>query len=301
MRKAFTLIELLVVIAIIAILAAILFPVFAQAKEAAKKTSCLSSTKQMAIGIYIYTTDSDDTMCQTSWEQDGPGTQSYNPANPAGAYQVHWTFLIQPYIKNWKIFVCPSDPNPTPTDAPCPNGQSDVGNLVNGQMTCDWAAQVNSYIPVYNVMPAHDWTVVSLGQLDSPAQQIMVTEHRNDQVASDGHKGTSGFFPSQPCPNWALVPYPAGSGQYSYFPASVAQAEYAAASPNFAANKNIFKKYDIVRVAWDRHSGQQNANYCFADGHAKNQNVGQTLNPNAYEYGTRWYPNSQPWNTSPCQ
>lgn len=300
MKKAFTLIELLVVIAIIAILAAILFPVFAQAKEAAKKTQCLSNTKQMAIGIYMYTTDYDDTMCQTSWEQDGPGSTNYNPANPNGAYQVHWTFLIQPYIKNWNIFLCPSDPNPTPTDAPCANGQGQVGQLVNGLMTCDWAAQKNSYIPVYNVMPAHDWTVVQLGQLSSPANQIMVTEHRNDLVAADGHKGTSGFYPSQPCPNWQLVPYPAGAGQYSYFTTQVAQSELASASPNYAANKSYFKNFDILRVAWDRHTGGGGANYSFADGHAKYQTLAQTLNPNSYEYGDRWYPNSQPWNASPC-
>ena len=60
-KKAFTLIELLVVIAIIAILAAILFPVFAQAKEAAKKTACLSNEKQLALGILMYNNDSDDT------------------------------------------------------------------------------------------------------------------------------------------------------------------------------------------------------------------------------------------------
>src|SRR5438309_2483944 len=110
--RAFTLIELLVVIAIIAILAAILFPVFAQAKEAAKKTACLSNTKQIALGLYMYASDSDDNLCNTSWEQDTAGFMggiAYNPQNPAGTYQVHWSFLIQPYIKNWNIFVCGSD------------------------------------------------------------------------------------------------------------------------------------------------------------------------------------------------
>jgi len=67
MKRAFTLIELLVVIAIIAILAAILFPVFAQAKEAAKKTTCLSNTKQMALGIYMYSNDNDDVYPQNDW------------------------------------------------------------------------------------------------------------------------------------------------------------------------------------------------------------------------------------------
>src|SRR3954464_10321579 len=65
--RAFTLIELLVVIAIIAILAAILFPVFAQAKEAAKKTSCLSNVKQVALSTVMYAGDNDDTMFPTSY------------------------------------------------------------------------------------------------------------------------------------------------------------------------------------------------------------------------------------------
>ena len=278
-RSGFTLIELLVVIAIIAILAAILFPVFAQAKEAAKKTACLSNSKQIALGIYMYSGDSDDTMCQTSWEQDPAGFMNgiaYNPANPSGTYQVHWSFLIQPYVKSWNIFVCPSDSNVIGTDNPCVNGQSEVGTLTGGLMTCDWAAQKNSYIPVYNILPAHDWTVVSLGQISSPANQIMVAEHRNDLIAADNHKGTSGFFPSQPCPNWTQVAYPAGTGQYSQFPAAVAAAEYKLTG-TAAANKPLFKKYDILRVAWDRHSGQQNGNYCFTDGHAKNLALGATL------------------------
>jgi prepilin-type N-terminal cleavage/methylation domain-containing protein/prepilin-type processing-associated H-X9-DG protein len=305
MRRAFTLIELLVVIAIIAILAAILFPVFAQAKEQAKKTACLSNTKQMALGIYMYTNDSDDVFPQNDYEQDPVGFMngiSYNPANPNGTYQITWTYLIQPYIRNWNIYVCPSDSNVVTTDSPCPNGVSDIGVLnSSGQMYCDWAAQKNSYIPVYNVLPAHDWTVTSITQFATPANQIVVTEHRNDNAAADRHKGTSGFFPSQPCPAWQLVPYAPGAKQYSQEPQAVLQAEYALAQvPNFQSNATIFKKWDIVRVAWDRHSGGQGANYSYADGHAKYQTLGQTVNPSAYQYGDQWYPNSQPWNTSPC-
>ena len=177
MRRAFTLIELLVVIAIIAILAAILFPVFAQAKEAAKKTACLSNTKQIALGLYMYAGDVDDTLPNTSWQQDNAATGAkygtYNPQNPNGTYQVHWTFLIQPYIKNWNIFVCPSDPKPTPTDALCANGQAGAGQLTGGLMTCDWAAQYNSYIPIYNALPAHDWTVVTL----TPISITCIADH----------------------------------------------------------------------------------------------------------------------------
>jgi prepilin-type N-terminal cleavage/methylation domain-containing protein/prepilin-type processing-associated H-X9-DG protein len=106
MRKtAFTLIELLVVIAIIAILAAILFPVFAQAKEAAKRTVCLSNTKQSILAYLMYTNDSDDTT---------PAVEEYyggNPNIPTGyTYQVidYWE-LVQPYSKNVQMFFCPDD------------------------------------------------------------------------------------------------------------------------------------------------------------------------------------------------
>ena len=175
--RGFTLIELLVVIAIIAILAAILFPVFAQAKEAAKKTSCLSNNKQIGTATYMYAQDSDDTMCQTSWES----ALTPQAFNPGGKYQIHWTFLMQPYIKNWDMFKCPSDSTPQTPKNPCPNGEADLGKMnASGQMYCDWMAQKYSYIPNYNVMPAHDWTPVSQTAYSSPADTIIATERRRN-------------------------------------------------------------------------------------------------------------------------
>lgn len=101
MKRAFTLIELLVVIAIIAILAAILFPVFAQAKEAAKRTSCLSNTKQAGLAYVMYYNDYDDTTPTV--------VETYNFVS-AGGYGVtdYWE-LINPYTKNTQIFLCPDD------------------------------------------------------------------------------------------------------------------------------------------------------------------------------------------------
>lgn len=114
-NKAFTLIELLVVIAIIAILAAILFPVFAQAKEAAKKTQCLSNTKQIGLGALMYSGDSDDAFSPSEYGNDG-----------AAGPHLAWTTLTMPYIKNGDmkvnaqgvavstgksgIFACPTAP-----------------------------------------------------------------------------------------------------------------------------------------------------------------------------------------------
>lgn len=293
MKKAFTLIELLVVIAIIAILAAILFPVFAQAKEAAKKTSCLSNMKNIATATYLYAGDSDDMLCQTSWESVNT-PQPYNPK----PYQIHWTFLMQPYIKSFDIFVCPSDSNPVTPKYPAPNGIGDLGKLNNaGLMYCDWQAPKYSYIPNYNLMPAHDWSPVSLTILPEPANTIAVAERRNKEglgAVIGKQKGLSGFNPSQPCADSVLVPS-------QYAPLTGSPDRYALwtedeAVQHLAADTN--DKNDITRVAWERHSG--GANYAYADGHAKYQKLGQTLNPTRYQYGDKFYPPYAPYNTGPC-
>jgi prepilin-type N-terminal cleavage/methylation domain-containing protein/prepilin-type processing-associated H-X9-DG protein len=109
MKKAFTLIELLVVIAIIAILAAILFPVFAQAKEAAKKTACLSNMNQIGLGLQMYLSDYDDQMFFRSGNVNGrSGDIPTVNAN-------RWWNMLMPYIKNSQVFQCPSDALPTPS------------------------------------------------------------------------------------------------------------------------------------------------------------------------------------------
>lgn len=110
--RGFTLIELLVVIAIIAILAAILFPVFAQAREAARKTSSLSNCKQLGLGSMMYVQDYDEMYPCNSWDTPPLGTRDTDSGNPAFPAAFNWMFKVQPYVKNRQILVCPSDPNP---------------------------------------------------------------------------------------------------------------------------------------------------------------------------------------------
>lgn len=94
LRQGFTLIELLVVIAIIAILAAILFPVFARARENARRSSCSSNLKQIGLGLMQYVQDYDEIMPMNNTNEAAGGI---------------WMDKIQPYIKSYQLFKCPSD------------------------------------------------------------------------------------------------------------------------------------------------------------------------------------------------
>src|SRR5205085_5932984 len=112
-RKGFTLIELLVIIAIIAILAAILFPVFAQAREKARQTSCLSNTKQLGTAYVMYLQDYDETFPPHVTERTAPlGT----PDTPEARAPYSYKTKLDPYVKNQGVYKCPSAPAwPTPS------------------------------------------------------------------------------------------------------------------------------------------------------------------------------------------
>lgn len=117
-KRGFTLIELLVVIAIIAILAAILFPVFAQAREKARATSCLSNVKQVNLSWQMYLQDYDETMVALAYRA---------PLDPN--YQTYWwPKLLDPYTKSWAMYKCPSAPDPA--------------NIFTGSNTSWWANQM---------------------------------------------------------------------------------------------------------------------------------------------------------------
>jgi prepilin-type N-terminal cleavage/methylation domain-containing protein/prepilin-type processing-associated H-X9-DG protein len=136
-QTGFTLIELLVVIAIIAILASILFPVFARARENARRTSCLSNLKQIGLGIMQYTQDYDEkypmnywwanpsdanvgVACPADWG-DRPCSKFYintGGGGPGFGKFVTWMDLVHPYVKSVQIYTCPSATKPEGVDAP---------------------------------------------------------------------------------------------------------------------------------------------------------------------------------------
>ena len=174
--NGFTLIELLVVIAIIAILAAILFPVFAQAREKARQSTCLSNLKQLGLGIMMYTDDYDE--CYPFRQDDFP--------NQPGMWGV--ANFVYPYTKNMKIWGCPSQ-----TKATSANGG------ISGLITQDMGAwglyknynnhySLNSHLcpqvsynggnPQYNEsnVGMQPMKSVSIGQIPKPADIIMICE-----------------------------------------------------------------------------------------------------------------------------
>ena len=103
-KRGFTLIELLVVIAIIAILAAILFPAFARARENARRASCQSNLKQIGLGILQYTQD---------YDEKYPIQETVVTTDE----QTRWAYAIQPYVKSEQLFQCPSESTALPTGA----------------------------------------------------------------------------------------------------------------------------------------------------------------------------------------
>ena len=141
-RKGFTLIELLVVIAIIAILAAILFPVFAQARESARQTSCLSNTKQVGLGLLQYVQDYDEQF--PLFRYPNTNSNANQPDTPWGPWKnanIGWDKAIQPYVKNTQIFRCPSNdtgvwPNACDDGSRCDDSKATGANdyAMNGHL-----------------------------------------------------------------------------------------------------------------------------------------------------------------------
>ncbi|MBI5831614.1 MAG: DUF1559 domain-containing protein [Armatimonadetes bacterium] len=157
-RRAFTLIELLVVIAIIAILAAILFPVFAKAREKARTSSCQSNLKQIGIALKQYEQDYDEMSTNTSIAGDVA-----DPALPNAQF-VTWDEAIQPYLKSTQIFLCPSDVRRAG------NGGRQARSYASNPVVLGNGADAPTW---WGLAPAYG---ISIASIISPATLIQVTE-----------------------------------------------------------------------------------------------------------------------------
>jgi prepilin-type N-terminal cleavage/methylation domain-containing protein/prepilin-type processing-associated H-X9-DG protein len=242
-HQGFTLIELLVVIAIIAILAAILFPVFAQAREKARMTACLSNVKQIALGVQMYAQDYDELLPVAGYNAQCRG---------------RWQFQVYPYVKNQQVFTCPNL-----ASNPWVYG---VGNLTCAQNSV--VVQVGT-----NDRGGYGWSYAlqgdsggqtgavldraagySLARINKPADTIIIGE--------TGFPGTS----SQAA-GWAVMaadprlPYAASFGQPGLF---------------FQGRHHTSKTRSDTSGAMPLPIDGR-ANVAFLDGHAKNLSIAQAF------------------------
>ncbi|MFO8082151.1 MAG: DUF1559 domain-containing protein [Armatimonadota bacterium] len=163
-HRGFTLIELLVVIAIIAILAAILFPVFARAREKARQTSCQSNLKQLGLGIQMYMQDYDETIL--------PARLGGSPNN------VCWTEMLYPYLNNDQIFICPS--HSTPVTSSGTDGYPKSYGL-------NYEIHTFNTYHGYSANPIDVWPPVSMAQLKEPAELISAADYDFNQPGVHFH------------------------------------------------------------------------------------------------------------------
>jgi prepilin-type N-terminal cleavage/methylation domain-containing protein/prepilin-type processing-associated H-X9-DG protein len=288
-RNAFTLIELLVVIAIIAILAAILFPVFAQAKNAAKKTQDLSNMKQMGTGTQLYLQDSDDIYGQAYYYKDNAGD--------TGGYW-HWTATHWNYIKNAQMFVSPGDPSNglPPTNPPC---ATVADGTINFGAPCDAQVPRISYTVNAAVMPRLRKSTdvansVSATGIDQVAQTILVASFSNTAACvndtsqnqtstgykNKSHRPTNAYMTSASGGKWA-----GDNAADRDIPAvyavttAIAKEAWAFCKTGADSSSRVHLKY----IQADRFGN--GSNYAFADGHAKFMSPDATLNPNQFLWG----------------
>jgi prepilin-type N-terminal cleavage/methylation domain-containing protein/prepilin-type processing-associated H-X9-DG protein len=165
-RRGFTLIELLVVIAIIALLAAILFPVFARARENARRTGCQNNLKQIGVGVAQYTQDYDEMMVPYRNQANGSDTPFHA--------------LLQPYVKSTQIFKCPSNSTisgmtgtNTATTVPVPVGPISRSYYGNGNNDGHWAGPNNGRRAM-----AEGGTTRPIADYAFPARTILIMETR---------------------------------------------------------------------------------------------------------------------------
>lgn len=278
LRRAFTLIELLVVIAIIAILAAILFPVFAQAREKARATACLNNMKQIGLGTLQYVQDYDETFPAAAINL--PGT------SPA---MVSSSKVLGPYIKSTGVWQCPDD-SFTNGDATLAstygNGAANVSYMPNAitpysnwgqdyaQKAALGVAKPAGLFGLYQEYP-WGWPSAGLAQAKYPADLIMYV---------DNLQGWAGYFGGQGAVNTEVDTWYKTNGAVAMcFISSVNQATWEITdsfqNPSYPDGKGVLK-----------HSGRMNL--LFADGHVKNWGPTQLLDSTGNVNPKNWLSNA---------
>jgi prepilin-type N-terminal cleavage/methylation domain-containing protein/prepilin-type processing-associated H-X9-DG protein len=303
-RPGFTLIELLVVIAIIAILAAILFPVFAQAREKARQASCLNNLKQIGTALMMYAQDHDETF--------PPAYYYRNPlagSNLDGTGIEQWSGFCQPYVKNFKVFVCPSDKlgGLPPTNFDTQSNNAGAG-IPGGAVSFTAGLQDNqaprlSYTANELVMPrprggvggvpvGQPQQVVTMAAIDTPSDVIAVTEFTDylNAVSGTGPGGTA-YKSHRPSNGIA-----ADASGTVYDTSNPMPSTLFALSPQVA--DEVFRAQPsapvgggalphIVYVSAGRHSDQNI--FLFCDGHVKSMKVAASLDCGHFLWGKRAY------------
>jgi len=267
-RKAFTLIELLVVIAIIAILAAILFPVFAQAKEAAKKTSCLNNTKQVALSMIGYSADSDDYMVPVNGCNWGSGT--YGTVN-CGTYPE----LTQPYAKNWQMHRSPGDPSGenvygTMPDDSGPCTATDKGRCYGWRSSYGYNFLFLSPPLIDSSRPGVP-TPVSGTAVGAPANTVWTATSIWDRVTNGAPRGGGNWAVNPPCwtnPDGNSYAVPGVGNGVSFY--------YLATATGRPWDYTVRSATQFGYV-WPFFTGNTIVNTSFVDGHSKGQKIGDLV------------------------
>jgi prepilin-type N-terminal cleavage/methylation domain-containing protein len=172
-RRGFTLIELLVVIAIIAILAAILFPVFARAREKAREISCLNNMKQLGLGLTQYLQD---------WDESFPANRfNKTPGGPVTTGQegspYNWKRALESYVKGSSVFLCPSNDHAW--------DRSDVNSCIGDESNCvgPWKNQPDKQLPdgyaINGAFFHEEYGVRELGDIKDPSNLLFLLESQH--------------------------------------------------------------------------------------------------------------------------